>query len=480
MPREKLHAVPDDPSPGGAEAPPADVASHIIPGPDDPREAARWLIEQRFGGIAAPTLRTWRGDLYEWKRSHWERMDEPRFAAIVGDETRDKLFTNGDKVKPWRATKAKVAGVRWGVQALVNIDDAVTWPAWLENEPEGLVIPCRNGLLNAKDRALSGHSPSFFNSFSLPFDYTGKGTTAQCPRWTAFLREVWPDDPKAIDLLGEWFGYVLSGSLDMQKGLLLIGPKRSGKGTITRVLEELVGKHNVGAPLINTLKHSTGLEDIRDKTLALVPDARLDSSQGAVQLLLAVIGQDRVSVNAKAQARRTQEVPARFVITSNEVPALGDASAAVVSRFLILRTTISHIGKEDTSLGKALTKELPGILNWALDGLDRLDKRGAFSISRAAADVEREMEELSSPVKAFVEACLVVDPEAITTRTELYDAWCLHAKRVGQQKGTRELLGRNLRALMGADVQEVRPRKDRTTRERAYRGVGIRANEAEG
>jgi len=444
-----------------------------IPSPNNPTEVACWLIEKRFGGIAAPRLRTWRGDLYEWRGPHWTRMDEPRFGSVVREETQGRYYLKGDKLEPWHPTRSKVKGVLWGVESLVNVDDPVMPPTWLENEPEGLVIPCRNGLLSARTRKLADHTPSFFNTFSLPFAYEREGASAECARWDAFLKETWPDDSHAIDLLGEWFGYIISGRLELQKGLLLLGPKRSGKGTITRVLEELVGKDNVGAPLINTLKHSTGLEDVRDKTLALIPDARLDSSQGAVQLLLAVIGQDRVSVNAKAKARRTQEVPARFVISSNEVPALGDASAAVVSRFLILRTTVSHIGKEDVSLGKALRKELPGILNWSLDGLDRLERQGAFSTSLAAVDVEREMEELASPVKAFVDTCLILDPDATSTRTELFDAWCLHAKRVGQPKGTKEVFGRNLKAFLGSSIWETRPRKGRV-RERGYRGVKIR------
>ncbi|MFZ1212251.1 MAG: hypothetical protein WAO13_02510, partial [Pseudolabrys sp.] len=54
-------------------------------------------------------------------------------------------------------------------------------------------------------------------------------------QWLAFLSELWPQEPEAINVLGEWFGYVVSGRLDLHKILLMIGPTRGGKGLIASV-----------------------------------------------------------------------------------------------------------------------------------------------------------------------------------------------------------------------------------------------------
>ncbi len=45
-----------------------------------------------------------------------------------------------------------------------------------------------------------------------------------------------------IDVLGEWFGYVISGRLDLHKILFMVGPTRGGKGVIARILTALIGK----------------------------------------------------------------------------------------------------------------------------------------------------------------------------------------------------------------------------------------------
>lgn len=52
------------------------------------------------------------------------------------------------------------------------------------------------------------------------------------------------DDAQSIDTLSEWFGYSLLPDTRHHKLLMLIGPPRSGKGTIARVLRGLIGgKH---------------------------------------------------------------------------------------------------------------------------------------------------------------------------------------------------------------------------------------------
>ena len=55
-------------------------------------------------------------------------------------------------------------------------------------------------------------------------------------------RGTMAQEPDAIDVLGEWFGYVISGRLDLHKILLMVGPTRGGKGAIARVLTALIGR----------------------------------------------------------------------------------------------------------------------------------------------------------------------------------------------------------------------------------------------
>jgi putative DNA primase/helicase len=59
--------------------------------------------------------------------------------------------------------------------------------------------------------------------------------------WLDFLNDLWPDDAESIDTLQEIAGYLLTARTDLQKFFMIIGPPRSGKGTIIRVLTALLG-----------------------------------------------------------------------------------------------------------------------------------------------------------------------------------------------------------------------------------------------
>ena len=99
---------------------------------------------------------------------------------------------------------------------------------------------------------------------------------------------------------------------------------------------------------------------------------------------------------------------------TNELPRLSDASGALASRFIVLTMTKSFFGKEDHGLTKKLLAELPGILNWALEGWRQLHDRGHFIQPTSAQDAIDDLEDLGSPITAF----LRVRPETLCRITE--------------------------------------------------------------
>lgn len=148
---------------------------------------------------------------------------------------------------------------RYSIANLVKALAAVTHhkpldpPTWVDGN--GLVsaselVPCRNGLFHVPTRHLHAHTPAFFNLTCAPVDYEPAAPPPQ--RWLKFLAELWPDDPESIDdptsieTFQEIFDYLLSGDTTQQKLFLGVGPRRSGKGTITiaSILTRLVGPHN--------------------------------------------------------------------------------------------------------------------------------------------------------------------------------------------------------------------------------------------
>jgi Family of unknown function (DUF5906) len=142
-------------------------------------------------------------------------------------------------------------------------------------------------------------TPQFFNQTAVPFDYDPNAP--EPAHWRGFLDMLWPTEPAAIDVLGEWFGYVISGRLDLHKILLMVGPTRGGKGVIARILTALIGRANAAGPTLNSLGGEFGLAPLIGKSLAIISDARFVGKNGpvVVERLLSISGEDTLTVNRK-------------------------------------------------------------------------------------------------------------------------------------------------------------------------------------
>src|SRR5262249_12498728 len=149
-------------------------------------------------------------------------------------------------------------------------------------------VSVANGLLHIHTRKLYDHNPALFNLTAVPFDY--EHDVPEPTKWLTFLNELWPDDPESIAALQEFFGYVLSGRTDQHKILLLVGPLRGGKGTIARILKDLVGRGNYAGPTLTSLGANFGLAPLIGKSLAIVSDARLGgtNTRQVVERLLSI------------------------------------------------------------------------------------------------------------------------------------------------------------------------------------------------
>jgi putative DNA primase/helicase len=173
---------------------------------------------------------------------------------------------------------------------------------------------------------------------------------------------------------------------------------------------------------LSSLTGDFGLAPLLGKTLAVVSDARLNG-KGAhvvVERLLSISGEDTLTVNRKYRDQWTGKLPCRLMLCSNELPQLGDASMAIAGRFVPLLLSRSWYGEEDLELEDRLRTELPGILNWALDGLEQLTRRGRFTRPDAADDTIQTLQDLASPVAAFVRDLCIKGPDESVPVDDLY------------------------------------------------------------
>ena len=317
-------------------------------------------------------------------------------------------------------------------------------------------------------------SPCFFNAYALEY---GFDPAAPAPReWLGFLEQIWGPDTESIAALQEWFGYLLTPDTRQQKILMMVGPKRSGRGTIARVLKALAGSNTVVNPTLSTLARPFGLSTFIGKPIAVFPDARLSSrpdNAAIVESLLSISGEDDQTIDRKHMPAWTGKLPTRFVLISNELPRLRDVSGALAGRLIILRFTRSFYGQEDTTLFERLRPELPGILRWAISGWERLNQRGRFLQPRSAGELVATMDELASPIAAFLRDRCVVEPNAVCPVPTMYESWRSWCHERGRDAvGDEHSFGRDLHAAIPG-LATIRPRTP-LGRTRHYQGIRLR------
>lgn len=432
--------------------------------------AAQALLDAEFCRDNLRTMVAHRGDYYEWTGSHYEKLGRRNLTSTVYEFLhRCRVVESDGMTKPYNPARAKVGEVLAALEAGVNHDENRDPPFWLPpiNRDAGRLIACRNGLLDIETGQLEPHDQYFFNVNCLPFEFDPE---ARAPGWSAFLRTLWPDDKEARLALREWFGYFLTADTSQQKIFMLIGPKRAGKGTIARVLTALLGRDSVANPTLGSLGGEFGLWPLINKRVAIVSDARIGNRADkslVAERLLSISGEDALTVNRKYLSHWTGRPGTRFLILSNELPSIKDASQALASRFVLLTLRESFYGREDVRLEDKLRAELPGILNWSLRGLKRLRERGHFRIPTSSVEVVRQLEDLSSPVGAFLREWCKLSPEASVNNKLLYGAWKAWCEARGEKAGSSAVFGKDLRAA----APHIRTRS--SGEKRYYQGVGL-------
>ncbi|MCG8503673.1 MAG: phage/plasmid primase, P4 family [Sphingomonadales bacterium] len=404
---------------------------------------------------------------YDRQLNHYVAVPHERFTSWCWKWSDGRPYTDSSKAEPevkrFVAGKHKIANIEEAARSLRQGPDHA--PSWLNQAPEDpradQLMVCANGLLHLPTRRLLAADERFFSVNGTPVHYNPDAPLPK--RWMRFLEEIFPNEPDCIETLQEATGYFLTQDTSLQKIVLFVGPPRAGKGVYTRVLQSLIGEGNYTSPIARNLAGRFGLQPLIGKQLAVISDMRHGkniNSTGLVETLLTISGEDSVSVERKKIENWEGKLNTRFLIVSNEVLQLKDTSDALGSRMIVIVTRQSFLGREDKGLTDKLREELPGILNWALDGLDRLKSRGHFVQPRSCKAEVMQMHKLTSPVKWFLDTEVVKGPGHRVRKDRFWEAFISWTLDEGLHfSGRKEHFIKDLNSA-GARFKQSRPRED--------------------
>ncbi|TWT98585.1 DNA primase family protein [Stieleria varia] len=301
-----------------------------------------------------------------------------------------------------------------------------------------------NGVLDIATGELFDHDPKYFIRDRTPCNYE---PDAESPRFKEFLRSLRMTEEE-LCTLQEYVGYLCFSSRCLQVIVLFLGATGAGKGVLARLIIAIVGGQSAtGSIALAKLTGDFALENSFNKRLIIVNEADGNigrSSSQVISFLKQMSAGDDMPLNRKNRPEITVRFSAPILMISNQMLCLEDESGALQRRMRYARFTESFAGNPDHGLEAELHAQLPGIVNWALAGVRRLELNGGrFTQPKSWQEFSDSLSRESAPLKSFIDECFELDESACTSHhliARLYEDWNEEADKPTPGKLAKRLI----------------------------------------
>ncbi len=217
----------------------------------------------------------------------------------------------------------------------------------------------------------------------------------------------------------------------------------------------LVGKSATNALEISQVGERFGLSNVAESSLLTLPEQRMDkdmSRRKTVRTFLQLLARDLVRIEKKGKDAFSIKPDVTLMAASNDVPQWEDLSGAIQTRFIYLHTPNSFKDREDPKLFKKLLLEGSGILNWALQGLQKLLADSEIVEPKSSLAIKGQ--ECAAGLPAYITQELVFDPHSEARQNELYQGYKDWCENTGEPRlSVKHLLNRLKMAAAAAGQQ---------------------------
>jgi putative DNA primase/helicase len=267
-----------------------------------------------------------------------------------------------------------------------------------------VAINLRNGtfVFTASRQELRQFDRKDFMTYQLPFEYE---EYADAPLFHKYLDRVLPGKVEQ-GILAEYIGYIFikSSVMKLEKALVLYGNGANGKSVFFEIVNALLGPENVSSYGLENLTNVNGYYR------AMISNKLVNYASEISPRMDSTIFKQLVS-GEPVEARLPHHPPllikdyAKLIFNTNSLPKDVEQNIAFFRRFIIVEfdVTIPEEERDPELSKKIIERELPGVFNWALDGLRRLLNNGGFSYSQRVAEAINKYRVQSDSVQQFLE-----------------------------------------------------------------------------
>jgi putative DNA primase/helicase len=277
--------------------------------------------------------------------------------------------------------------------------------------------------------------------------------TATCPNFEKFLARVTAGDVELQAYLQRLIGYALTGSVIEQCLGFLYGRGANGKSTFLVTMQRLIGDYSsqTQPETLMTKRSGGATNDIArlvGKRFVVSNEVR-EGSHFEENQLKQLVGEDMFTARFLYKENFDFNPKFKLMIAGNYKPVIkGDDDGIWRRVHLIPFIQTIPASERDKKLGEKLTRELPGILNWALAGCLAWQKVGLNPPGIVVDATDSYRIEMDLMGVWMNENCDVGSTHTVESSTlyNNYRSWCLTSgiKAVSAMVFGRKLVDRGI------------------------------------
>jgi len=349
-----------------------------------------------------------------------------------------------------KKTSVKYLGEEYSIHRFKEVVSFIQGSTYIDpNEINNNWINLENGLLNPITKEFKEHTPEIFSIARIPIEYDSK---ADCPLFKEKLEGKL--DGQTLKVVQEMFGYCYLPGQKYETAFLLYGGRRTMKSTTLFILAQMLGDGNVSAFPLQYLAEN----QFASAYLYGVPaNICADLSSSALKdtgRFMTITGGDKISAGKKHEHPISFFPSTKLIFSCNTIPPTANKNLAFYRRWKILPfTKETPEDKVDKGLREKLLKELPGVLNWSLIGLERLLKNDEFSYWLDENGVKDLYERSSDTIQSFIYNNIDCEhDEGVLTKREVFKSYVEYCRHNGLDFENVIRFGRMFKALTGCGV----------------------------
>lgn len=420
-----------------------------------------------------------------WNGKKWE-LDDTGKVEILATKLFKKIFAFAPSSTDEKEAEDEKKFInKWGMASQsrrVITNSLLLAKAMLPVKMEQLdtnkyLFNVQNGIIDLKTGTLLPHAPQHLITKIAQVGYEKE---ADCPSWQKFLESVLVDihgdtDHELIRYMQKVIGYSLTGDISEQSMFFLFGGGKNGKSTFINTVKDILGdfakQTNKETFIARDNKNGTPNSDVARLAGSRFVSA-IESNEG-----------EKLDESIVKQVTGGEDIVARFLhkdffeftpefkvfFTTNHKPIVKGTDDGIWRRIKLI-PFMAHIPEEkrDLQLSVKLREEMPGILNWMIEGCLLWQKEG-LQLPNAVQLASDEYKEEMDIVLPFIKEQCVINPLAKVAVKDLYDAYTSYCYqneefklkkrsflRFMESKGFKKERGaKNQVYLQGVDLNET-------------------------